>query len=131
MTRITNHIATAYLIGSLALASAPAFALGYGQPSGSSVHATNKKANLGQPLSQLSDAKSKISAAFVDDASGTDIGLVKTVQTSPDGKIDSVTVALDSNNKMAKIPAEDLRFDSATNTLNATLSQSRIDKMAM
>ena len=131
MTRITNRIATAFLVGSFALASAPAFAVGYGQPSGSSAHAMNKKTSLGQPLSQLSDAKSKISAAFVDDSSGTDVGLVKAVQTSADGKIDSVTVTLDSNNKTAKIPAKDLRFDSATNTLNATLSESRIDKMAM
>jgi len=84
------------------------------------------------PLSTLSDAKSKIISASVEDSSGAQVGTVKSVKTSTSGKTSEVDVTLSGatdNGKVVRIKASKLRYEESGNLLTTTLTKSEIDKL--
>lgn len=103
------------------------------EPGNSGLHSSASQANAKPvPLTSVSDSKTKIMSAPVQDAAGNTIGTVQQVSTSPSGKAKSVDVTLTTTggqSKIVKIKASKLRYDSASNLLKADLTKSEIEKL--
>lgn len=84
------------------------------------------------PLTSVSDSKTKIMSAPVQDSAGNTVGTVQQVSTNPSGKAKTVDVTLTTasgQSKVVKIKASKLRYDSASNLLKADLTKSQIEKL--
>src|SRR5690349_13931310 len=73
-----------------------------------------------QSLSRLDEPERELGAASVRDSSGRTVGQVQAVETSAKGKAQSVRIALNTAKGVAmgrrvSVPAQDLRYDSASN----------------
>jgi len=83
----------------------------------------------GVPLNAVHDASKAISNASVEDSMGATVGKVASVTTWKSGRVRAVKVSLTSPNKTVAIPAADLRFDKSSDTLDARLSRTAIDRL--
>jgi hypothetical protein len=107
----------------------------YGTPSNGNMsnspmqNTTKSEHTKGVSLSSLPNAKQQISNASVEDSSGATIGTVSDVKTTSSGHVRKVQVNLTSSNKTVAIPASDLRFDRNSNTLDARLTRTQIEKL--
>jgi hypothetical protein len=106
---------------------------GAAQPGNSAMHSSSSQANAKPiPLTSVSDSKTKIMAAPVQDSAGNTVGTVQQVSTNPSGKAKSVDVTLTTaggQSKVVKIKASKLRYDSASNLLKADLTKSEIENL--
>lgn len=90
-------------------------------------NSTNMKSQ--QQASQVKNPSTAFASASVKDDSGQTVGHVTNVKTSPDGmasKIDVALTASGTNGKTVAMQASKLHFNSQTDTLNSSLTLSKI-----
>lgn len=105
------------------------------EPGNSALHSSSSSSLAkakAVPLTSVSDSKTKIMSAPVQDSAGNTIGTVQQVSTNPSGKAKTVDVTLTTpggQSKIVKIRASKLRYDSTSNLLKADLTKSQIEKL--
>lgn len=103
---------------------------GVNEPGNSSLHSSASAKPV--PLTSVSDSKTKIMSAPVQDSAGNTIGTVQQVRTLKNGKAKTVDVTLTTaggQSKTVQIKASKLRYDSSSNLLKADLTKSEIEKL--
>jgi len=81
-------------------------------------------------VSTLAHPAAEIFGDSVRDRSGAIIGEVSSIETGPRGRAQEVEVTLDTQSKVARLPARDLRYSPQHRALDSTLSNAQIDSMA-
>lgn len=94
--------------------------------------ANTNTANPTESVASVTDAKTQLAAATVQDQSGQQVGQVQDVHTSSSGKATRVDVALNTPSgvgKVVSLKASQLGYDPSKNIVVAQLSRSDIESM--
>jgi len=111
----------------------PATPLHQPKPSHFSKIQSSLESGKGVALTRISNPKQTLNSVTVQDSSGQTVGMVQAVETGRGGKPKAVDITLASGNggsaKIVRIKASKLRYQSASNLLQAKLTQSEIDAL--
>ena len=122
-------IAGAFLLGAPAMAQSTN---SYSNTQSSTTNGMSSQTGSMQPLTQVSNPKTTLASATVQDSAGQSVGQVQSVKTTSSGKASSVKVSLTTSKgagKTVSIKASDLSYDPSSNMLKSTLTSTQIDSM--
>ncbi|HLY05946.1 MAG TPA: hypothetical protein VKR31_09385 [Rhizomicrobium sp.] len=82
-----------------------------------------------QPADQVGNPSSTLATDSVQDASGQQVGTVRSVRMGANGRASRINISLTRSGRTVSIRARELRFDPASNTLKSTLTLSQISSL--